>query len=60
MRVCKYGSDTTRILISYVLPDARFDCLVGNLARIKKIYFAQEVNKQYIPSFVELFSRNIL
>ena len=31
MRVCKHGCDITRILIGYVLSDARFNWLVGNL-----------------------------
>ena len=42
MRVCKHGCDITRILIGYVLADARSD---------------EEVNKQHFPSFVELLSR---
>ena len=31
MRICKYGCDFTRILIGFVLSDARFDWLVGNM-----------------------------
>ena len=30
-RVCKHGCDISRILIGYVLSDARFDWLVGNM-----------------------------
>ena len=32
MRVCKHGCDITRILIGYVLSDARFHWLVGNMS----------------------------
>ena len=69
MRICKHSCGIIRILISYVifstnygyvLSDARFDWLVEIRARIKKNYFDQEVNKQHFPSFVELFSKNIL
>ena len=31
MRVCKHSCDITQILIGYVLSDARFDWLVGNM-----------------------------
>ena len=54
MRVWKHGSDITRTLIGYVLSDARFDSLVGNMNAY------QENLDQEFPSFVELFSRNIL
>ena len=32
MRVCKHGCDITRSLIGYVLSDAHYDWLVGNLS----------------------------
>ena len=32
MRVCKHGCDIIRILIGYVLSDAHFDWLVGNMS----------------------------
>ena len=32
MRVCKHGCDITRIFIGYLLSDARFDFLVGNMS----------------------------
>ena len=51
---------TLQIFVVYVLSDAHFDWLVGNMSMIKKIYFDQEVNKQHFPSFVNLFSRNSL
>jgi len=41
-------------LIGYVLSDAHFDWLAGNMSGY------QEVNKQHFPSFVELFLRNVL
>ena len=37
MRVCKQGCDITRILIGYVLLDARFDWLVGNMSAHQEI-----------------------
>ena len=40
MRVTKHGCYITRILIGYVLSDARFDWLV---------YYEQEVHKQHFP-----------
>ena len=54
MRVCKYSCDITRILIGYVLSDAHFDWLAGNMSAYQEV-----VNKQHFPSFVELFSRNV-
>ena len=51
---------TLQIFVVYVLSDAHFDWLVGNMNMIKKIYFDQEVNKQHFPSFVNLVSRNSL
>ena len=39
----EHGCDITRIWIGYVLSDARFDWLVGNMSMcIKKICFNQE------------------
>ena len=32
MRVCKDDCDITRILIGYLLSDARFDRLAGNIS----------------------------
>ena len=60
MRICKHSCGIIRILISYVivstnygyvLSDARFDWLVGNMGAYQEKLF---------PSFVELFSKNIL
>ena len=31
MRACKHGCESTRIFIGFVLSDARFDWLVGNI-----------------------------
>ena len=61
IKVCKHGCDITRILTGYVFRCAFW--LAGKnykRARIKKIYFDKEVNKQHLPSSVELFSRTIL
>ena len=61
MSVWKQGCDITRILIGYVLSDARFDWLVGNMSVYQEICFSLEEKKpQYFPSFVELSLRNIL
>ena len=32
MRLCKHGCDMSRVLIGYVLSDARLDWLVGNIS----------------------------
>ena len=58
--ICKHSWNITRIFNGYVLSDVRFNWLVEIWARITKIYFDQEVNKQHLPSFVEIFSRTIL
>ena len=43
MRICnKYGCDFTRILIGYVLSDARFDWLVGNM----KVYLKKSIKSK--------------
>ena len=49
--VWKHVCDITRILIGYVLSDARFDWLVGKVRRKEK---------QHFPSFVKLYLRNII
>ena len=48
MRVCKHGCDTTRILIGYVLSDARFDWLVGNMSEYQENLFQSRSKK---PAF---------
>ena len=44
MRVCKHSCDITQIVIGYVLSDARFDWLVGNMG----VYVMQTLN--YSPN----------
>ena len=54
MTVCEHGCDITRLLNGYVFSNARFDWLVGNMNAYQE-NFDQEVKKQHVPSFVELF-----
>ena len=61
MRAWKHGCDITQILIGYVLSDARFDWLVGNMSVYQENLFqskGKQSNKQHFPSFVELSLRN--
>ena len=51
MRVCKRGCDITRILIGYVLSDAHFDWLVGNMSVCQENLF-QSRNKKTAFSFI--------
>ena len=62
MREWKHGCDIRRILIGYVLSDARFDWLVGNMNVYQENVFQSKRLKkpQHFPSFVELSLRNIL
>ena len=46
MRVCKHGCEITRILISYVLSDARFDWLVGNMSVYQENLFQSRSEKK--------------
>ena len=56
MRICKlHGCDITWILIGYVLSDARFDGLVGNVTACKSKN--QKGNKQHFPSFQIIFEK---
>ena len=48
---------TSQILIGYVLSDARFDRLVGNVRVYQEICFNEEVKNLHFPSFVELSFR---
>ena len=59
IRVWKHDCDITRILIGYVLSDARFDWLVGTMSMYQENLF-QSRSKKHFPSFVELSLRNIL
>ena len=59
MRVCRFSCDITRILIGYVLSDANFDWLVGNMSAFR-VNFDQEEKKQHFSLFIESFSRTIL
>ena len=63
MRVCKHRCAIERILIGYVLPDVRFDWLVGNIhvgLYQGNLFQSRSKENQHFPSFVELFLRNIL
>ena len=51
MRVCNHGCDITRILIGYVLSDARFDWVVGNMSVYQEIRF-QLTSKKPAFSFI--------
>ena len=53
MRVWKHGCGITGILIGYVLSDARFDCLVGNMSVCVENLFQSRSKKTAFPSFVE-------
>ena len=59
IRVCKHRCDITRILIGYVLSDARFDWLLGNRSVYQENLFQSRSKKKHFPSFVELLLRNI-
>ena len=48
MRVWKHGCDITQILIGYVLSDARFDWLLGNMSVFKENLFQSRSKK---PAF---------
>ena len=48
MRVCKNGCDITRILIGYVLSDARFDWLLGNTSVYQENLFQARIKKTSI------------
>ena len=57
---CDKGCDITRILIGYVLSDARFDWLVGNMIVYQENLFQSRIVLHLFPSFVQLSLRNIL
>ena len=50
------------ILIGYVLSDARFDWLVGNMSvcHLENLFQSRSLKKQHFPSFFELSLTNIL
>ena len=57
----EHGCEITRILIDYVLSDARFDWLVGNMSVCQENLFqSTSKKKQHFSSFVELSFRDIL
>ena len=48
MKVWKHSCDITRILIGYVLSDARFDWLVGNMSMRQENLFQSKSKKPSI------------
>ena len=48
MRVWKQGCDITRTLIGYVLSDASFDWLVGNMSVYEENLFQSRIKKSSI------------
>ena len=55
MRLWKQGSDITRILIGYVLSDARFDWLVGNMSVHQENLFQSRSNEM-LPLSIHWFA----